>query len=139
MRRLLADRRLTWRTLWSGYAAGLECVFLFPGRPDCAGFDPDRRGPAWRSGACWSSGWTCTTISARPGGPSPDAIRRLQRPLAWSFWFLVPDPWLRPVWCLCLAVLALSCLGLFSRVTAVLALGDRGLDGPARADRALWI
>ncbi len=59
--------------------------------------------------------------------------------MTWSFWFSVPDPWLRPVWSLCLAVLALSCLGLFSRVTAVLALDHRRFHGPAAADRALWI
>ena len=54
------------------------------------------------------------------GWADPGAIRAIDRPLAWSFWFLVPDGWLRPVWCLCLAVLALFTVGLFSRVTAVL-------------------
>jgi predicted DCC family thiol-disulfide oxidoreductase YuxK len=54
------------------------------------------------------------------GWADPGAIRAIERPLAWSFWFLVPDGWLRPVWCLCLAVLALFTAGLFSRVTAVL-------------------
>ena len=54
------------------------------------------------------------------GWADPVAIRAIERPLAWSFWFLVPDEWLRPVWCLCLAVLALFTAGLFSRVSAVL-------------------
>ena len=54
------------------------------------------------------------------GWAEPDTIRAVQRPLAWSFWFLVPDAWLRAVWCLCLAILALFSVGLFSRVTAVL-------------------
>ncbi len=54
------------------------------------------------------------------GWADPGAIRAIERPLAWSFWFLVPDGWLRPVWCLCLAALALFTAGLFSRVTAVL-------------------
>jgi predicted DCC family thiol-disulfide oxidoreductase YuxK len=58
------------------------------------------------------------------GWADPSAIRQVQdqqHPLAWSFWFLVPDGWLRPVWLLCLAVLGLFTLGLFSRVTGVLA------------------
>lgn len=44
-----------------------------------------------------------------------------QNPMIWSFWFSVPDPLLRPVWIGCLVVLALFTLGMFSRVTAVLA------------------
>jgi predicted DCC family thiol-disulfide oxidoreductase YuxK len=55
------------------------------------------------------------------GWAEPTVIRGLQRPLAWSFWFLVPEGWLRPVWCACLAALGLYALGLFSRSTAVLA------------------
>ena len=55
------------------------------------------------------------------GWALPTAIPTANRALAWSFWFLVPDGWLRPVWCVSLAVLALYTLGLFSRVTAILA------------------
>ena len=55
------------------------------------------------------------------GWALPTAIQSADRPLTWSFWFLVPDGWLRPVWCISLAVLALYTLGLFSRVTAILA------------------
>jgi predicted DCC family thiol-disulfide oxidoreductase YuxK len=54
------------------------------------------------------------------GWAEPGVIRSVEGPLTWSFWFLVPDEWLRLVWCLCLAVLALFTLGLYSRVTAVL-------------------
>ncbi|MGO9464958.1 MAG: DCC1-like thiol-disulfide oxidoreductase family protein [Isosphaeraceae bacterium] len=54
------------------------------------------------------------------GWADPELMRSIQRPLAWSFWFSVSDVWLRPVWCLCLAVLALYTLGIMSRVTAVL-------------------
>jgi predicted DCC family thiol-disulfide oxidoreductase YuxK len=54
------------------------------------------------------------------GWAQPEAIRSLARPLAWSFWFLVPDGLLVPVWLLCLVVLVLFTVGLFSRVTAVL-------------------
>ena len=53
------------------------------------------------------------------GWADASAIRAIEGPLAWSFWFLVPDGWLRPVWCLCLVILALFTAGLFSRTTAV--------------------
>jgi predicted DCC family thiol-disulfide oxidoreductase YuxK len=46
---------------------------------------------------------------------------RERQPLAWSFWFWVPDVLLRPVWLACLGILGLYTLGLFSRVTGVLA------------------
>ncbi len=39
----------------------------------------------------------------------------------WSFWFLVPDALARPVWMVCLVVLALYAVGFSSRITAVLA------------------
>src|SRR5262249_25159147 len=54
------------------------------------------------------------------GWAEPSAIRMAQRSLAWSFWFLVGDAWLRTVWIACLAILAFFTLGLFSRWTAVL-------------------
>ncbi len=47
--------------------------------------------------------------------------QRQRQPLSWSFWFLVPDPLLRPVWIGCLVILGLYTVGLFSRVTGVLA------------------
>ena len=54
------------------------------------------------------------------GWAEAGAIRALSRPLSWSFWFMVPDGWLRPVWLGCLAILILFAMGLFSRITAVL-------------------
>jgi hypothetical protein len=54
------------------------------------------------------------------GWAEPSAIRELGRPLSWSFWFLVPDGWLRPVWWACLVVLGMYAAGLFSRVTGVI-------------------
>jgi predicted DCC family thiol-disulfide oxidoreductase YuxK len=54
------------------------------------------------------------------GWAEPAVIREFQRPFSWSFWFLVPDGWLRSTWVACLVVLGLYSLGLFSRVTAVL-------------------
>jgi predicted DCC family thiol-disulfide oxidoreductase YuxK len=58
------------------------------------------------------------------GWADPEIVRLFQReraPYSWSFWLLVPDGLLRPVWAACMAVLLLYTLGLFSRVTAVLA------------------
>jgi predicted DCC family thiol-disulfide oxidoreductase YuxK len=58
------------------------------------------------------------------GWADPTIVRLFQgerQPLAWSFWFSVSDAWLRPVWLGCLAILAIYTVGLFSRVTAVLA------------------
>jgi predicted DCC family thiol-disulfide oxidoreductase YuxK len=58
------------------------------------------------------------------GWADPEAVRLVQgrqAPFAWSFWFLVPDALLRPVWLGCLAVLLLFAAGMWSRVTAVLA------------------
>jgi predicted DCC family thiol-disulfide oxidoreductase YuxK len=54
------------------------------------------------------------------GWADPHLVRSIQRPLAWSFWFMVGDDWLWPIWCLCLAVLALYTLGVASRLTAVM-------------------
>ncbi|MCA9052999.1 MAG: HTTM domain-containing protein, partial [Planctomycetaceae bacterium] len=41
---------------------------------------------------------------------------------AWSFWWLAPDAWLWTVHGLCLAVLAAYAVGLWTRVTSILAL-----------------
>jgi len=60
-----------------------------------------------------STGWANAEIV--------ENFRAERTPSAWSFWFLVPDAWLGPAWVLCLAALACFTLGLFSRVTAVLA------------------
>lgn len=57
------------------------------------------------------------------GWMSPAAVRQVfeGRPASWSFWPIVPDGLLRPAWVACLVVLALFTVGLWSRVTAVLA------------------
>jgi predicted DCC family thiol-disulfide oxidoreductase YuxK len=58
------------------------------------------------------------------GWADPDVVRLFQgerSPYAWSFWLLVPDSLLRPAWVVCMVILALYTVGLFSRVTAVLA------------------
>ena len=50
-----------------------------------------------------------------------EQFRHEQAPYSWSFWSYVPDAMLRPAWLLCLAVLGAFTLGIWSRVTAVLA------------------
>jgi predicted DCC family thiol-disulfide oxidoreductase YuxK len=58
------------------------------------------------------------------GWADPATVRLFQgerSPYAWSFWLWVPDRLLWPVWGVCMVVLALYTLGLFSRVTAALA------------------
>ena len=55
------------------------------------------------------------------GWADPEVVAATMPPGAWSFWLWVPDSLLVPVWIACLAVLLLYTLGLWSRVTAVLA------------------
>jgi len=58
------------------------------------------------------------------GWADPAVIWQTQRerqPFSWSFWFLVPDSLLRPVWLICLVILGLYTVGAFSRLTGVLA------------------
>ena len=50
-----------------------------------------------------------------------ELFRSEQSKYSWSFWFYVPDAWLRPAWLACLAVSVAFTLGIFSRTTAVLA------------------
>ncbi len=60
----------------------------------------------------------------RLGWANLDVVQQFRderAPTSWSLWFFVPDALLRPVWVACLVVLALFTVGLFSRVTAVLA------------------
>jgi predicted DCC family thiol-disulfide oxidoreductase YuxK len=58
------------------------------------------------------------------GWADPAVVRHVQAeraPYAWSFWLFVPDSLLRPAWVVCMGILALYTLGLFSRTMAVLA------------------
>ena len=72
----------------------------------------------------WVFGLDLHAYLGPEGWADPARVRlayRLEAPGAWSFWFLVPDGWLRPAWLACLAVLVLYTAGLWSRATAVLA------------------
>jgi hypothetical protein len=55
------------------------------------------------------------------GPEAARAYRDQHTPMAWSFWFHVPDRWLGAAMAACLAVAVLFTLGLWTRVTAVLA------------------
>jgi hypothetical protein len=58
------------------------------------------------------------------GWADPEVVRQFQSErerYSWSFWLWVPDALLRPTWVVCMGVLGLYTVGLFSRVTAVLA------------------
>lgn len=50
-----------------------------------------------------------------------EAVRAIYKDqFVFSFWLWIGDDWLWPVHCLCLAISALFCVGMFSRVTSVL-------------------
>ncbi len=58
------------------------------------------------------------------GWSTPEGVTAFLKevdPTAWSFWLAIPDGLLRPVWIVCLVILALFTCGAFSRVTSVLA------------------
>jgi predicted DCC family thiol-disulfide oxidoreductase YuxK len=115
----------------AGYAAdltgsirrGWNAFFFTPGDPTALGLIRIATGLL----AFWSLfvfGLDLFDYFGADGWANPEVVRLFQgerQPLAWSFWFSVSDAWLRPVWLVCLAILALYAAGLFSRVTAVLA------------------
>ena len=126
---------------WSGHATRLERLLLHARRSDGAGPDPGGGRPAGL---------------LEPARPRPRPARllrlpRLGRPhrdladaataTAVLLVVLVPGPrrLLRPVWLLCLAILGLFTVGLFSRVTGVLAWVIIVSTVRRRADRAVRI
>ena len=65
---------------------------------------------------------------------TPSLVRNIQASqYAYSFWFLVPDGWIWPVYALSMVIFALFTIGLFTRVTSILALVDRHLLRQSRA------
>jgi len=119
VRRFLAEVAAYLGDLWRATVHGWNRFFFVPADPTSLGLIRIAVGLL----AFWSLlvfGLDLQDYFGSTGWADAGAIQAIERPLAWSFWFLVPDPWLRPIWCCCLAVLALNALGLFSRVTAVL-------------------
>lgn len=68
-----------------------------------------------------SNGWADLEVVRYFNYKAPNLGYEGRHPYAWSFWCLVPDSLLWPVWGLCMVVLALYTVGLWSRVTAILA------------------
>ena len=68
MRRLLNDLANYLAELAGATRKGWNAFFFYRRRPDDGWVDSRGRWACWRSGACWSSGWTCTTISAATAG-----------------------------------------------------------------------
>jgi predicted DCC family thiol-disulfide oxidoreductase YuxK len=119
VRRLLNEAGAYLRDLWRAAFRGWNTFFFSAADPTSVGLIRIAVGLL----AFWSLlvfGLDLHDYFGSTGWADPVAIRASARPLTWSFWFLVPDGWLRLVWCLSLAALALFTLGLFSRVTAVL-------------------
>ena len=123
MRRLLSEMRDYLSTLASTTRRAWNAFFFTPADPTPLGLIRIAAGLL----AFWSLlvfGLDLNDYFGSHGWADPTVIRQSQlarQPLAWSFWFLVPDSLLRPVWLVCLAILGLYTAGLFSRVTGVLA------------------
>ncbi len=120
MRRLLNDARSYLGELLGSIRLGWNGFFFTPADPTALGLIRVATGLL----AFWSLlvlGLDLYDYFGSDGWAEPSAVRAAQRSLTWSFWFLVPDGGLRLVWLVCLAVLALYTVGLFSRTTAVLA------------------
>jgi predicted DCC family thiol-disulfide oxidoreductase YuxK len=119
MRRLLKDLTSYLTDLTAAASKGWNDFFFSPQDPTPLGCLRIAAGLL----AFWSLfvfGLDLNDYFGSTGWAEPAVVRALARPLSWSFWFLVPDGWLRAAWCGCLLVLALFTLGIFSRITAVL-------------------
>jgi predicted DCC family thiol-disulfide oxidoreductase YuxK len=120
VRRILKDLAGYLRELVTAARSGWNAFFFSPADPTSLGLIRIAVGLL----AFWSLfvfGIDLSDFFGSDGWASLEAIRISQRPMTWSFWFFVPDAWLRPVWCLCLVVLLLFTLGIYSRLTAFLA------------------
>ncbi len=119
MRRFLKDLARYVAELTTATVKGWNDFFFAPGDPTSLGLIRVAAGLL----AAWSLfvlGLDLQDYLGTTGWAEPSAIRVDERPWSWSFWFLVPDAWLRPVWLGCLAILILFAFGLYSRLTAVL-------------------
>ena len=106
--------------LWNATLRGWNAFFFSPADPTSLGLIRIAVGLL----AFWSLfvfGLDLHDYFGSAGWADPDAIHALEGPLAWSFWFLVPDHWLRVVWVSLPGGAGAFQFGVPSRVTAVLA------------------
>jgi predicted DCC family thiol-disulfide oxidoreductase YuxK len=107
------------RAIWRGWAA----FFFEPADPTALGLIRVVVGLL----LFWSTlnfGLDLRAYFGSEGWADPAAVHFLQEratPYAWSIFAHVPDLWLGPVWVACLVALVLFTVGLWSRLTAVLA------------------
>src|SRR3954454_24301411 len=123
VRRLLTDAAAALADLWRATARAWDRFFFTPADPTPLGLIRAMLGVLlfWNLAVY---GLDLRGFLGSEGWADPSIVRLFQgerAPYAWSFWMLVPDALLRPAWVACMAVLAMYALGLFSRVTAVLA------------------
>ena len=122
MRRLVTGPALYLAGLARATALGWNAFFFTPADPTALGLIRLVVGLL----AFWNLavyGFDLRDFFGSDGWADPEAVKLVQgfsKPFAWSFWFSVPDALLRPVWALCLLIVALFAAGLLSRVTAVL-------------------
>jgi predicted DCC family thiol-disulfide oxidoreductase YuxK len=118
VRRLLNDLAIYLAELAGAARKGWNAFFFSPADPTAVGLIRMAVGLL----AFWNLlvfGIDLDDYFSTDGWADPGTIRMTQGPTVWSFWFLVPDSWLRLVWLGCLVVLGLYTLGWFSRLTAV--------------------
>ena len=122
MRRLILGPAAYLAALWGTIVRGWNTFFFKPADPTALGLI--RLVVGWL--ALWSLGVYGLDLQGflgSRGWSDPEIVQRFwleQSPNAWSFWLWVPDSLLRPVWVVCMVILALFTAGLWSRVTAVL-------------------
>jgi predicted DCC family thiol-disulfide oxidoreductase YuxK len=123
MRRLVTGPVDYLRRLLGAVAGGWDRFFFTPADPTALGLIRVATGLLLLR-SLWVIGLDLPGFLGSRAWTDPEAVRGWmaeQAHGAWSFWLLVPDSLLRPVWIVCLAVLAMFTAGLFSRTTAVLA------------------
>ncbi len=140
MRRFLKDlASYAWPSCRPRPSKGWNDFFFTAGRSDASGSDPDCRGACSRSGACSCSGFDLHDYFGSTGWADPTRSGCSSGPCRGRSGSLCPTPGCDRSGSCCLGILFLFAVGLFSRVTAVLELGDRGVDGSSTADRVIRI
>ena len=133
MRRFLKDLATYLAGLTSAAIKGWNDFFFSPADPTPVGLMRIAAGLL----AFWSLfvfGLDLNDYFGSTGWAEPGVIRALGRPLSWSFWFLVPDGWLRAVWCGCLVDSGSFHARGVQPDHGHSLVGDRGFDRPSGAD-----